>query len=115
MDAVFDYIKQLLQSIPKEVIFAVLLVAILTEVTKMLIAKLETVLEAKKGKEIKIFDHKKILLVIFWSLLFAILLAVAKIYTWTQVPLYFFAILGTSSFFYELIIKKMKQLRGTDE
>lgn len=115
MEVITNYIKELLEAIPKEVIFAVFLVVILTELTKILLSSLEKYLETKKGKEIKLFDHTKIILVIFWSLIFSAILAISKVYTWPKMPLYFFAILGLSSFFYELIIKKLKALRGGNE
>lgn len=95
--------------IPGQVVLAIIAVVFVTEATKELFKKLEEYLEAKKGKEIKFFDHTKIVFLIFWSIVAAILLAVYKVITWSGVPLYVFAIIGFSSFCYELILKKVKK------
>ena len=105
-----DYIKELISFIPKEVIFAVIIVVVLTECTKKALAGIETMLEEKKGKQIKFFDHTKIIFVTLWSLVAAILLAVAEVFAWKQLPLYGFCILGAAVAAYEYIIKKVKVL-----
>lgn len=114
MDVITNYFRELLEAIPKELILAVLLVVVLTELTKIGLTYLENYLETKKGKQIKFFDHTKIIFVIFWSLVFSCILVFASVYTWAKMPLYFFFILGFSIFFYELILKKLKALRGKD-
>jgi len=107
---IWDYVKDLLQTIPKEVIIAVIIVVVLTECTKKGLAKLEEKLEAKKGKEIKFFDHTKIIFVTVWAAVASILLAVAEVIAWKQLPLYGFCILGASVAAYEYIIKKVQAL-----
>ena len=80
----------------------------ITEASKDACKSLEKYLEEKKGKELKIFDHTKIIFLIFWSAIACVCLALAKIITWVTFPLYLFAIIGCCSFLYELIIKKVK-------
>ena len=95
--------------IPGQVVIAIIAVVFVTESTKEVFKKLEEYLEAKKGKEIKFFDHTKIVFLIFWSIVAAVLLAVNKVITWPGVPLYVFVIIGSSSVCYELILKKVKK------
>ena len=90
--------------IPYQVLFAISVVVLSKDACK----SLEKYLEEKKGKEIKIFDHTKIIFLIFWSAIACVCLALAKIITWVTFPLYLFAIIGCCSFLYELIIKKVK-------
>lgn len=94
--------------IPYQVLFAIIVVVFFTEASKDACKSLEKYLEEKKGKEIKIFDHTKIIFLIFWSAIACVCLALAKIITWVTFPLYLFAIIGCCSFLYELIIKKVK-------
>lgn len=110
MDIITNYLKELLDWIPKEVILAVLIVVVLTEFTKKALAILEEKLEAKKGKQIKFFDHTKVIFVTLWSMVASIILAVSEVYTWQQVPLYLFMIFGAAVACYEYIIKKMSKL-----
>lgn len=95
--------------IPGQVVLSIIAVVFVTEATKKLFKKLEEYLEAKKGKEIKFFDHTKIVFLLFWSIVAAILLAVYKVIIWSGVPLYVFVIIGFSSVCYELILKKIKK------
>ena len=95
--------------IPGQVILAIIAVVIVTEATKELFKKLEIYLEEKKGKQIKFFNHTKIIFLIFWSIIAAVVLAMSKVIEWNAVPLYIFAIIGFSSFCYELILKKVKK------
>lgn len=95
--------------VPYQVVFAVIAVVLVTEVTKEACKKLEEYLEKKKGKEIKIFDHTKIIFLIFWSIVAAVTLVIGKVITWSLCPLYTFALIGCCSFCYELILKKVKK------
>lgn len=110
MEVITNYLKELLESIPKEVVIAILLVVILAECTKRAVSKLEEYLENKYQKQIKIFDHTKVIFVTLWSVIASILLAVANVLTWHQVPLYFFVIFGAAVVLYEYIVKKVQKL-----
>lgn len=110
MDFITDYLKEIVNWLPKEVIVAVLVVVLLTEFTKRSLKVLEEKLEQKKGKEIKFFDHTKVIFVTFWSIVASVLLAVAKVYTWTQLPMYLFVIFGASVALFEYIVKKVTKL-----
>lgn len=110
MDLITDYLKEFLEWLPKEVLLAVLIVVVLTECTKRALKVLEEKLEAKKGKEIKFFDHTKVIFVTLWSLIAAVILALANVYTWTQAPMYGFTIFGAAVACYEYIVKKIGKL-----
>lgn len=94
--------------IPYQVLFAIIVVVFLTEASKDACKSLEKYLEEKKGKEIKIFDHTKIIFLIFWAAIACVCLVLAKIISWETLPLNLFAVIGCCSSLYELIIKKVK-------
>lgn len=102
-----QFLTEFLSKIPFEVIIAIVAVVLLSEETKKAFEVLETFLEEKKGKQIKFFDHTKIIFVIVYSLIATLLLVVADVVTWKQYPLYSFSILGAATTFYELIIKQI--------
>ena len=110
MEVLIDIAKQVFEKMPYQVFVAVFAVIIITELTKNILAKLEKKLEAKKGKEIKFFDHTKIILSLFWSLLLAVSFAFGKIYTWAELPLYFLVIVGGATILYELVWKQIKKI-----
>lgn len=95
--------------IPVELIFALIIVIMITESTKAACKTLESKLEDKYKKEIKIFDHTKIIFLIFWSMIAILCLIACKVITWNQFPIYTFALIGSGSFCYELIVKKVKK------
>lgn len=92
--------------LPIPVIVAVFCVIMLVYGSSYIIAAIEEDIENKKGKQIKIFDHKKIWLSVFWCILITIALAVGKAIEWKQVPYYWLIILGASTFLYEAFLKK---------
>lgn len=94
--------------IPYQVILCMIVVVFATEATKDLFKKLEDYLEEKYQKQIKIFDHTKIIFLILWSVIATVCLAIGNIIAWPTFPLYLFAIIGVCSFLYELILKKVK-------
>ena len=106
MEALKNFLVEI--GIPYQVLFAIIVVVFITEASKDACKSLEKYLEEKKGKEIKIFDHTKIIFLIFWSSIACVCLALAKIISWVTLPLYLFAIIGCCSFLYELILKKVK-------
>lgn len=110
MDVLVDFCKSMLVQIPFQVIVAVFVVIVFTEFTKQIFALLEKKLEAKKGKEIKFFDHTKIIFSLFWSLVLTVSFAAGKIYSWAELPLYFFVVVGAATILYELVWKKIKEI-----
>lgn len=110
MDLITDYLKEFLEWLPKEVLLAVLIVVVITECTKRALKVLEEKLEAKKGKEIRFFDHTKIIFVTVWALVATVILGFAGVYTWTQAPMYGFTIFGAAVACYEYIVKKIGKL-----
>ena len=93
--------------LPIPVIVAVVCVIMLVYVSSYVIAAIEESVEQKKGKQIKIFDHKKIWLSAFWCILMSIALVLSKAIEWKQVPYYWLIILGASTFLYEAFLKKL--------
>lgn len=108
MNVLVDYLKQVFEKMPYQIGIAVLVVIVITELTKKVLEKIEKKLEAKKGKEIKFFDHTKIIFSLFWSLVLSVSLALGKIFTWAEFPLYFLAIVGASTILYKLVWNKIK-------
>lgn len=110
MDILIDFCRSMLAQIPFQVVVAVFVVIVFTELTKQFFALIEKELEAKKGKEIKFFDHTKIVFSLAWSLVLSLTFAIGKIYTWAELPLYFLVIVGAATILYELVWKKIKKL-----
>lgn len=101
--------------IPTGIIIAIISVVMLTEATKLLLGHLECYLEEKKGKQIKFFDHTKIILTIVWSIVMTIVCVKSEVIEMNKCLLYFFVIIGAASCFYELILKKINRLLISDE
>ena len=92
--------------VPVPVIVAVVCVIMLVYGSTYIASAIEESVEAKKGKQIKIFDHKKIWLSLFWCLIATLTLALAKYIEWKESAYYLFVILGASTFCYEAFLKK---------
>lgn len=93
--------------VPVPVIVAVVAVIMLVYVSIYIASMIEDAIEAKKGRQIKIFDHKKIWLSVFWCAVVSVALALAKFIKWDEFLYYFFVILGASTFLYEAFLKKL--------
>lgn len=115
MDFIADYFRELMSRIPYQVIVAVFAVIIVTELTKQALHILENCLEAKKGGQIKFFDHTKIIFSLFWSLVLSVSFAFGGIYSWAELPMYFLVIIGGATVFYELVWKKIRGCYGGDK
>ena len=100
--------------IPAGVIVALVAVVLMTEATKTAIALLEVWLEEKKGRQIRLFDHTKIILTILWSVIMTVVIVYAEVIPLKAAGLYLFVIIGAACVLYELIIKKIKKLVGGD-
>ena len=107
MNIVRDYI-------PVPVIVAVVCVIMLVYGSTYIASAIEEAVEKKKGKQIKIFDHKKIWLSVFWCIVMAVTLAISKFIEWRQVPYYSLIILGASTFLYEAFLKKLGMKKEED-
>ena len=93
--------------VPIPVIVAVVCVIMLVYTNSWLASAIEEAVEEKKGKQIKIFDHKKIWLSAFWCIIVTVALALSKAIEWKQVLYYWLLILGASTFLYEAFLKKI--------
>ena len=93
--------------VPIPVIVGVVCVIMLVYGSGWIAAAIEESLEQKKGKQIKIFDHKKIWLSAFWCIIVTVALAVSKAIEWKEVLYYWLLILGASTFLYEAFLKKI--------
>jgi len=93
--------------VPIPVIVAVVCVIMLVYGSTYIASAIEESLEQKKGKQIKIFDHKKIWLSAFWCVVLTIALALSKAIQWKEVLYYWLLILGASTFLYEAFLKKI--------
>lgn len=106
MDILTQIIKTVLAEIPVMVWISIFIVIVNTYVTNVLIEKLEKKLETKKGKEIKIFNHKKIWVAFLWTLILSFVLYIANYIKLNDILIYFFMIMGFSTFLYEAFLKK---------
>lgn len=93
--------------VPIPVIVAVAAVIMLVYGSMYLAAVIEEAVETKTGKQIKIFDHKKIWLSVFWCAVVSVALALAKFIAWREAVYYGLLILGASTFLYEAFLKKI--------
>ncbi len=93
--------------VPVPVIVAVVCVIMLVYGSTYIASAIEESVEQKKGKQIKIFDHKKIWLSAFWCIVLTVALALSKAIEWKQVLYYWILILGASTFLYEAFLKKI--------
>ena len=93
--------------VPVPVIVAVVCVIMLVYGSSYIASAIEESIEAKKGKQIKIFDHKKIWLSAFWCIVLTVALALSKAIQWKEVLYYWLLILGASTFLYEAFLKKI--------
>ena len=104
----FNYILSIVKDyVPIPVIVAVVCVIMLVYGSIYIASAIEEAVEKKKGKQIKIFDHKKIWLSAFWCIVISITLAISKFIEWRQIPYYTLIILGASTFLYEAFLKKL--------
>ena len=93
--------------VPVPVIVAVVCVIMLVYGSTYIASAIEESIEQKKGKQIKIFDHKKIWLSAFWCIVLTVALALSKAIQWKEVLYYWLLILGASTFLYEAFLKKI--------
>ena len=100
--------------VPIPVIVAVVAVIMLVYGSMYLAKIIEEYLEEKSGKQIKIFDHKKIWLSVFWCIVVSVALALAKFIEWKQAFYYSLLILGASTFLYEAFLKKLGMKKDED-
>jgi 4-hydroxybenzoate polyprenyltransferase len=93
--------------VPIPVIVAVAAVIMLVYGSMYIASIIEEAVEAKTGKQIKIFDHKKIWLSVFWCAVVSVALALAGFIAWREAVYYGLLILGASTFLYEAFLKKI--------
>ena len=113
LNSILNLVKEY---VPIPVIVAVVVVIMLVYGSIYIAKIIEDSLEAKSGKQIKIFDHKKIWLSVFWCIVVSIALVLAKFIEWKQTFYYALVILGASTFLYEAFLKKIgiKKDENTD-
>ena len=92
--------------VPIPVIVAVVAVIMLVSFSIKIAGIIEEYLEEDTGRQIKIFDHKKIWLSLFWCIVVSVTLALAAFIQWKETPYYCLFILGASTFLYEAFLKK---------
>jgi len=104
----FNYILNTVKEyVPIPVIVAVVCVIMLVYGSTYIASAIEESIEQKKGKQIQIFDHKKIWLSAFWCIVLTVALALSKAIQWKEVLYYWLLILGASTFLYEAFLKKI--------
>ena len=104
LNSILNVVKEY---VPIPVIVAVVAVIMLVYGSLHVAKIIEDYMEEKTGKQLKIFDHKKIWLSVFWCVVVSIALALAKFIEWKQAFYYALLILGASTFLYEAFLKKI--------
>lgn len=103
LNSILNVVKEY---VPIPVIVAVVAVIMLVNGSMYLAGIVEEYLEERNGKQIKLFDHKKIWLSFFWCVVVSVTLALAAFIQWKETPYYCLLILGASTFLYEGFLKK---------
>lgn len=98
--------------LPPAVVVAVALVIVFVYESDKALRALERRLERRVGRELRVFDHKKIFISLFWCALFAAALTVADFIAPREAPFYLFVIMGLSGFFYNAFLRRF--MRGED-
>lgn len=111
MRELFYSIRETMDAIglPYQVIFCIIAIIFASDFIKGILAYIETFLEDKKGKQIKFFDHTKIVIVFICSLIAALTLWGLHVIRGVEVFLYSLALCGVSCILYDVVIKKLKQ------
>ena len=78
MSVLIDFLRQMFDKMPYQVGIAVFVVIVITELTKNVVAIIEKKIEEKKGKEIKFFDHTKIIFSLFFFFFFFLICSVSS-------------------------------------
>lgn len=104
LTTIISYVKDY---VPVPVIVAVIAVIMLVYASLYAASLIEQRIEEKKGKQIKIFEHKKIWLSVFWCIILSVALALGGFIAWKETLYYWLLILGASSFLYEAFLKKI--------
>lgn len=107
----FEAIRNTLEEIgiPAQVIIAIIGIIFASDFIKGVLAYIEKYLEEKKGKQIRFFDHTKIVIVFFCSLIAALTLWGLNVIKGVEVLIYSLALCGVSCILYDVVIKKVKQ------
>lgn len=110
--------SQIAGLLPAAVVVATAAVIVLVYLTDRALVKLERILEKKRGKEIRIFDSKKIWMSLFWCAVLSAALVLAEFIEAKEALFYLFVIMGFSGFFYNAFVWKFlykDKKEGTDE
>ncbi|MBO6100851.1 MAG: hypothetical protein J6P07_05915 [Spirochaetaceae bacterium] len=102
-----DFINTVKEYVPIPVIVAIVAVIMLVYTSIYIAQAIEDYLEERAGKQIAIFDHKKIWLSFGWSVVVAVTLGAAGFIAWKELPFYTLVVLGGSTFMYEAFLKKL--------
>lgn len=111
MDIVTKIIDTIFAEVPVMVWFAIIIVIINTYLTTEIFEIIEKKLEQKKGKEIKIFNYKKIWIAFIWTVILSFVLYFGNYIKLNDIVIYFFMIMGISTFLYEAFLKKFMYKR----
>lgn len=98
-------ISMILGFIPPAVFVATLATIVFVYLSQIIATKIEEAIEAKNGKQVRFFDHKRIWLTVCWSIAFTAILVVGGFITWQQSLLYMLVIMGLSGFLYNGFLK----------
>ena len=93
--------------LPLPVIVSIVTVICLVYLLGQIVTVIEDNIELQKGKQIKLFDHKKIWLSFPCCVLCSVTMAIAGFIEWKELLFYIFVVMGGSTFFYESIVKKI--------
>ena len=93
--------------VPAPVYVATMATIVFVYLSQFVAGKIESTLEAKTGKQLRIFDHKRIWLTVFWAVVMTVVLVLGGFITWQQSLLYVLVIMGLSCILYNGFLKKI--------
>lgn len=96
--------------VPAAVYVATIATIMFVYLSQVVAGKIEAVLEAKTGKQLRVFDHKRIWLTVFWAVVMTVVLVLGGFITWQQSLLYVLVIMGLSGVMYNGFLKKIVQV-----
>lgn len=96
--------------VPAAVYVATIATIVLTYLSQAVAGRIESALEARTGRQLRIFEHKRVWLTVFWAVVMTVVLVVGGFVTWQQSLLYVLVIMGLSGILYNGFLKSVVQV-----
>lgn len=96
--------------VPAAVYVATVATIVFVYLSQIVAGKIEAALEAKTGRQLRIFDHKRVWLTVFWAVVMTVVLVVGGFVSWRESLLYVLVIMGLSGLLYNGFLKRIVQV-----